>query len=109
MPGPETLRAVVRVAVAADGPVAVGAAEVFACAREAPRQKAPRFVEPNGARRGDPWAGSPTRARASGRRSRYLLRSGYVSGGTWRVDLTARTAAAMLSSAGSIASSTKRD
>jgi hypothetical protein len=71
--GPEAGGAVVRVTVACDPAVAVGATEVLAGAREAPRQKAPRFVEPNGARRRDPSAGSPSRARTSGRRSQYLL------------------------------------
>jgi hypothetical protein len=71
--GPEAGGAVVRVTVARDPAVAVGATEVLAGARKAPRQKAPRFVEPNGARRRDPSAGSPSRARTSGRRSRYLL------------------------------------
>ena len=63
----------VRVAVAGDPVATIRATEVLAGAREASRQKAPRFVEPNGARPGDPSAGSPSRARASGRRSRYLL------------------------------------
>jgi hypothetical protein len=71
--GPEPGAAVIRVTVACDPAVAVRATEVLAGAREAPRQKAPRFVEPNGARRRDPSAGSPSRARTSGRRSRYLL------------------------------------
>jgi hypothetical protein len=48
VPRPETDGAVVRVAVASDVVVALGAAEVLAGAREAPRQEAPRFVEPNG-------------------------------------------------------------
>ena len=71
--GPEAVGAVVRVAVACNPAVAVRATEVLASAREPPRQRAPRFVEPNGARRRDPSAGSPSRARASGRRSWYLL------------------------------------
>jgi hypothetical protein len=73
---PKAAGAVIRVAVASDPVARVRATEVFAGAREAPRQKAPRFVEPNGARHGDPSAGSPSRARASGRRSRYLLKVG---------------------------------
>jgi hypothetical protein len=77
--GPEAGGAVVRITVACDAAVAVRATEVLAGAREAPRQKAPRFVEPNGARRRDPSAGSPSRGRTSGRRSRYLQASDYLA------------------------------
>jgi hypothetical protein len=49
---PETGRAVVRVAVAGDLTAALRATEVFVRAREAPWQEAPRFVDPDGARRG---------------------------------------------------------
>jgi hypothetical protein len=50
--GPETGGAVVRVAVAGDRSAALRATEVLVGAREAPRQEAPRFVDPDGARRG---------------------------------------------------------
>jgi hypothetical protein len=50
--GPETAGAMIRVAVAGDLTAAVRATEVFVRARKAPRQEAPRFVDPDGARRG---------------------------------------------------------
>jgi hypothetical protein len=50
--GPEAGGTVVRVAVAGDLSATVRATEVFVRAREAPRQEAPRFVDPDGARRG---------------------------------------------------------
>jgi Luciferase len=46
--GPETGRAVVREPVAGDRMATLTATEILAGAREARRQEAPRFVEPNG-------------------------------------------------------------
>jgi hypothetical protein len=66
---PEAGGAVVGVAVAGDLSATVCTTEVFGGAREAPRQEAPRFVDPDGARRGRSVGGIATRARASGRRS----------------------------------------
>ena len=48
---PQAGGAVIRVAVAGNLSTAVCAMEVFAGTRETPRQKAPRFVDPYGARR----------------------------------------------------------
>jgi hypothetical protein len=79
MLGPEAGWAMVGVAVAGDQQATVIATEDFERAREA-RQEAPRFVEPNRARSGDPSAGSPPRALVSGRRSRYLLEKTYPPG-----------------------------
>ena len=70
---PQAVRTVVGVAIPGDQLAAVRTTEVLACAREAPRQRAPRFVEPDGAARGRSVWGSPSWARASSRRSCYLL------------------------------------
>jgi hypothetical protein len=78
---PETLRAVVRVTVADDRVATVGATEILASAREAPRQEAPRFFESNGARsKRDPRCGIAVEgARASDRRSQNLRTPRYRS------------------------------
>jgi hypothetical protein len=70
---PQAGRAVVRVAVTGDLVAALGAAEVLACAREAPRQKAPRRIEPNGGAQGRSSNGiASLGARSSGPGAVYL-------------------------------------